>query len=78
MRLTVAGDRPVSAAIAAWVRRWRRKASTASQVATAVWLGDERGREERSSKPATPLARNRPTHLPTVLAEVLKRRAASA
>jgi hypothetical protein len=47
-------------------------------VAGAVWLGNERGLEERSRKPSTPSARNRPTHLATVFGVVLNWRAAAA
>src|SRR6478672_8225367 len=54
MRLTVAAETPTSAAICAPVWRCLRKASTAAQTAGAVWLGDERGFDERSCKPATP------------------------
>ena len=55
-RLTVAAETPTSAAISLPVWRCRRKASTLSQAAGPVWLGDERGREERSIKPAGPSA----------------------
>src|SRR6266849_506420 len=78
MRLTVAGDTPASAAICLPVWRCRRKASTTAHVAGAVWLGNERGLEERSRKPSTPPARNRSTHLATVFAVVLNWRAAAA
>src|SRR5277367_485371 len=43
-----------------------------------VWLGDERGFDERSCKPGTPSARKRPTHLATVFGVVLTWRAAAA
>ena len=55
-----------------------RKASTLSQAAGPVWLGDERGRDERSCKPATPSARNRATHLATVFGVAWNARAAAA
>src|SRR6266436_4479812 len=78
MRLTVAGDTPTLAAICLPVWRCRRNASIAEYVAGAVWLGKEWGREERSRNPSTPSARKRLTHLATVLAVVLKWRAAAA
>src|SRR3984957_6921019 len=78
MRLTVAGDTPTSTAICLPVQRCRRKASTMAHVAGAAWLGNERGLEERSRKPSTPSARNRSTHLATVLGVVLNWRAAAA
>src|SRR6478736_6653296 len=78
MRLTVAAETPTSAAICAPVWRCLRKASTAAQTAGAVWLGDERGFDERSCKPATPSPRKRPTHLATVFGVVLNCRAAAA
>jgi hypothetical protein len=78
MRLTVAAETPTSAAICAPVWRCLRKASTAAQTAGAVWLGDERGFDERSCKPATPSARKRPTHLATVFGVVLNSPAAAA
>src|SRR5277367_1009985 len=43
-----------------------------------VWLGDERGFDERSCKPGTPSARKRPTDLATVFGVVLNWRAAAA
>src|SRR5580700_8969708 len=43
-----------------------------------VWLGNERGLEERSRKPLTLCVLKRATHFPTVLGVVLKRRAAAA
>jgi hypothetical protein len=70
-RLTVAGETPVSAAICLPVQRCRRKASTAAQVAGAVWLGNERGLDERSRNPPTPSAWKRSTHLATVFGVVL-------
>src|SRR5437762_1249188 len=78
MRLTVAADTPTSAAICLPVWRCRRKTSTAAHVAGGVWLGNERGLEERSRNPSTPSARNRSTHLATVFAVVLNRTAAAA
>src|SRR5712671_2158656 len=78
MRLTVAGETPTSAAICLPVWRWRRKTSTTAHVVGAVWLGNERGLEERSRKPSTPPARNRSTHLATVFGVVLNWRAAAA
>jgi hypothetical protein len=60
------------------VRRSLRKASTAAHTAGAVWLGDERGFDDRSCKPASPSARKRSTHLATVFGVVLNRRAAEA
>src|SRR5437764_952475 len=45
MRLTVAVETPTSAAISLPVWRCRRKASTLSQAAGPVWLGDEKGRD---------------------------------
>src|SRR2546423_7783478 len=77
MRLTVAADTPTSAAICLPVWRCRRKTSTAAHVAGGVWLGNERGLEERSRNPSTPSARNRSTHLATVFAVVLNRTAAA-
>ncbi len=56
----------------------RRKASTAAHVAGAVWLGDERGLDERSFKSSMPPARKRSTHLATILGVVLNWRAAAA
>jgi hypothetical protein len=53
-------------------------ASTLAHGAGAVWLGDERGRDERSCKPATPSARKRRTHLATVFGVTLNWRAAAA
>src|SRR5215831_15831710 len=53
-------------------------ASTAAHVASGVWLGDERGREDRSHKPSTPCARKRLTHLATSFAVVLNWRATAA
>jgi hypothetical protein len=78
MRLTVAADTPTLAAICLPVWRCRRNASITEYVAGAVWLGKEWGREERSRNPSTPSARKRLTHLATVLAVVLKWRAAAA
>jgi hypothetical protein len=78
MRLTVAAETPTSAAICSPVWRCLRKASTLSHAAGAAWLGDERGRDERSCKPATPSARNRATHLATVFGVVWNARAAAA
>jgi hypothetical protein len=43
-----------------------------------AWLGDERGRDERSCKPTTPSARKRSTHLATVFGVVSNWRAAAA
>ena len=77
-RETVALEMPSSPAMCSWVRRWRRKASTASAVAREIWLGDERGFEDRSRKPTTPCALKRSSHLATVLGVVLKFRAAAA
>ena len=45
-------------------------------VASGIWLGDERGFEERSRKPTTPSALKRATHLATVFGVVLNWRAA--
>ena len=56
MRETLALEMASSAAMCSWVRRWRRKASTASAVARGIWLGDERGLEDRSRKPTMPSA----------------------
>src|ERR1700676_509777 len=78
MRLTVAGDTPTSAAICLPVWRWRRNASITAHVAGSVWLGNERGLEERSCNPSTPSARNRLTHLATILGVMLNWRAAAA
>ena len=78
MRETLALEMPSSAAMCSWVRRWRRNLSTASAVASEIWLGDERGFEERSRKPTTPSALKRATHLATVLGVVLNWRAAAA
>src|SRR5262249_16954694 len=78
MRETLALEMPISAAVYSWVRRSRRKFSTASAVASGIWLGDERGLEDRSRKPSTPSAQKRPTHLPTVFGVVLNWRAAAA
>src|SRR5258708_33029568 len=78
MRLTVAGDTPTSMAMCLPVWRCRRKASTAVHLDGGIWLGNERGLEERSRNPSTPSARNRPTHLATVFAVVLNRTAAAA
>src|SRR5215469_15856270 len=69
---------PISAAMCSWVRRSRRKCSTASAMASGIWLGDERGLEDRSRNPSTPSAQKRPTHLPTVFGVVLNWRAAAA
>src|SRR5882757_499530 len=60
------------------MQRWRRKLSAASQVASGIWPGDERGLEDRSRKPSRPSALKRSTHLATVFAVVLNRRAAAA
>src|SRR5438046_10147506 len=46
-RETVALEMPSSPAMCSWVRRWRRKASTASAVAREIWRGDESGFEDR-------------------------------
>src|SRR6185437_270898 len=78
MRLTVAADTPTSVAICWPVWRCRRNVSITAHVAGAVWLGDERGLEERSRNPSTPSARKRLTHLATVLGVVLNWRAATA
>src|SRR5262245_46184516 len=78
MRETVAVERPSAAAMWLWVWRSRRQASTASAVASGVWLGNECGREERSRKPSTPSVRKRLTHLSTVFQLALNWRAASA
>src|SRR5262249_52259230 len=66
MRETLALEMPISAAMCSWVRRSRRKFSTASAVASGIWPGDESGLEDRSRKPSTPSAQKRSTHLPTV------------
>ena len=76
--LPVAGDTSTSAAICLPVWRCRRKASIAVHVARGVWLGDERGLEERSRNPSTPSARKRLTHLATVFGVVLNSSAAPA
>lgn len=47
---TVASESPSTAAICSWVRRWRRKASTALQVAGRVWPNEERVALERSRR----------------------------
>src|SRR6266508_5678685 len=78
MRETLALEIPSSVAMCSWVRRSRRKLSTASHVAGGIWTGDERGLEDRSRKPPTPSARKRSTHLPTVFGVVLNWRAAAA
>src|SRR5215210_3963801 len=78
MRETVAVERPSWAAMWFWVWRSRRKASTASAVASGVWLGEEWGLEDRSRKPSLPSARKRVTHLLTVFQVVLNWRAAWA
>ena len=62
IRLTVAFDRPSASAMWSCVQRSRRKASTASQVADDVWLGDERGLDERSTSPLIPNSRKRSVH----------------
>jgi hypothetical protein len=74
----VADEIPTSAAICSPVWRCLRKASTLAHRAGAAWLGDERGRDERSCKPATPSARNRAAHLATVFGVVWNARAAAA
>jgi hypothetical protein len=51
-------------------------ASTTVHVAAGVWIGDERGLEERSRNPSAPWARKRSTHLATVFSVVLNWRAA--
>ena len=76
--LPVAGDTSTSAAICLPVWRCRRNASIAVHVARGVWLGDERGLEERSRNPSTPSARKRLTHLATVFGVVLNSSAAPA
>src|SRR5258708_13002041 len=76
MRLTVAGDTPTSMAMCLPVWRCRRKASTAVHLDGGVWLGNERGLEERSRNPSTPSARKRSTHLATVFGGVLNWRTA--
>src|ERR1700752_5007735 len=78
MRDTLALGIPSSAARCSWVRRWRRNRSTASAVARPIWLGDERGLEDRSCNPFTPSVRKRLTHLATVFGVVLYFRAAAA
>src|SRR5260370_34862016 len=78
MRLTVAGDTPTSMAMCLPVWRCRRKASTAVHLDGGVWLGNERGLEERSRNPSTPSARKRSTHLATVFGVVLNWRPAAA
>ena len=78
MRLTVAGDTPTSVAICWPVWRCLRKASTAAQTAGVAWLGDESGFDERSRKPSTPSASNRPIHFATVFGVVLNWRATAA
>ena len=70
MRLTVAGDIPISAAICLPVWRCRRNASTVAHVAAGVWPGNEWGREERSRSPSTPSVRKRVTHLATIVGDV--------
>jgi hypothetical protein len=60
-----------SIAICLPVWRCRRNASITAHVAATVWLGDERGLEDRSRNSSTPSARNRSTHLATVFAVVL-------
>src|SRR5262249_22167074 len=78
MRELLALEVPISAAVCCWVRRSRREFSRPSAVAGGIWLGDERGLEDRSRKPSTPSAQKRPTHLPTVFGVVLNWRAAAA
>src|SRR5258706_11105397 len=78
MRETLALEMLSSTAMCSCVRRSRRKLSTAAQVASGIWLGDERGFEERSRKPSTPSALKRATHLATVFVVVLYWRAAAA
>jgi hypothetical protein len=73
MRLTVAGERRFRPRFAYRCGAASAKASTAAHVAGGVWLGNERGLEERSCKPSTPSARKRPTHLATVFGVVLYR-----
>jgi hypothetical protein len=60
------------------VWRSRRKVLMVVHVAGGVWLGNERGLEERSRNPATPSALNRLPHLATVFGVVLNWKAASA
>src|SRR5258706_4335933 len=78
MRETLALEMLSSTAMCSWVRRSRRNLSTAAQVASGIWLGDERGFEERSRKPSTPSASKRATHFATVFVVVLYWRAAAA
>jgi hypothetical protein len=59
IRLTVAGETPTSAAVCLPVWRCGRNVSTAAHVAGGIWLGNERGLEDRSRNPSTPSARSR-------------------
>ena len=54
IRLTVAVETPVAAAMRAPVRRWRRKETTRSTTCPGVSLLMRRGLEERSAQPAGP------------------------
>ena len=69
MRLTVAGETPSSAAIALPVQRCRRRSPTRAITAAGAGLRRRCGRDERSSSPASPSARQRATHLRTVLTQ---------
>ena len=69
MRLTVAGETPSSAAIALPVQRRRRRSPTRATTVARVGLRRRCGRDERSSRPASPSARQRATHLRTVLTQ---------
>lgn len=66
MRLTVAGETPVSATICLPVQRWRRRASTCAMIGSGVGRFSLCGRDDRSCSPAAPSVLKRRHHLRAV------------
>src|SRR5690349_24038460 len=60
-------DRPRTSAMRAWVKRKRRRASTAFRHSGGSAVGMVRGRDERSRRPPAPSSRRRRVHLRTAL-----------
>ena len=76
MRVTVRSATPVAAAIRTGPARNRRRASTTRCSTTGLHRpGEERGREDLSTKPATPSSKKRHTHFRTVDGDTLRSRA---
>jgi hypothetical protein len=63
---TVESASPSTSAICAAVMRSLRRLAIASTVGAGSWPGERRGRDERSSRPASPSARQRRSQRQTV------------